>query len=426
MSSGYFIFDKNKCVGCQACVVACMNENGFQENQAWRHIFTNNQAKTPGIPLFHISLACNHCDEAPCMKYCPALAYTRSVFTGAVLHEADHCIGCQYCVWQCPYEAPKFNPSNGIVEKCHFCESRQKENQVPACAHLCPANALDFSFEVIDKAQISPSIPIALNPKPSLTITELYDPNGPEMDSKLFEKEELVIEQKKDKEIGANQEWPLLIFTFFIAVLVTLSAIGVNKDSADWIKWGMTISGAFGAMISTLHLGKKLRMWRALLNLKYSWLSREIFFFSIYYILMLIDFYVMDLNYYVMLIPGALTLFSIDMLYTPVQQKWKVPFHSGQTIFITISLLLLFHHDYILLLTVLLLRFALDIYNFISFEESLKKYPLFLIRWSMIDIGIILFIIGTPFWSLLLCIGLGEFLGRILFYENLEIEKIEL
>jgi len=308
--------------------------------------------------------------------------------------------------------------------KCHFCESRQKDKQAPACAELCPTNALDFSFEEIDKSQIPASIPLSINPNPSLKITELHKKEGPEMDLTLFEPEDLVIEEKENKEIGAQQEWPLLVFTFIIAVMVALTAAGANEDSAEGLKWGMCIAGAIGALMSGLHLGKKFRMWRAVLNLKHSWLSREVFFFGLYYILMLTDFFVLDVNYYIVLLPGALTLFSIDMLYTPVQQKWKIPFHSGQSIIISISLMLLLFKFYWILLAFMLLRMSLQVYAFHPLDEPLFKNKGFLIRWAMIDISIILVLFAVPFPIIFGLILLGEFLDRLQFYNHLHIQKI--
>lgn len=447
MSKSYFIFDKNRCVGCQACVVACMNENGFQTNQQWRNIFTQNQRKLPGIPLFHISLACNHCDDAPCMKNCPALAYHRSDITQAVLHQADACIGCQYCVWQCPYEAPQFNIKSGIVEKCNFCESRQIENKAPACASLCPTDALCFSFDEIDKTQIEPAIEVAENPFPALKITELDKEGGPEMDMGLFSSDtstistplsnrisvteeglnnELLLDTSTGSapNINAKHEWPLLIFTFIVAVLVALSVAGAGQDSADWLKWSMSITGGLGALLSTLHLGKKLRMWRAVLNIKHSWLSREIFFFGLYYSLMLIDFFIHDIHYYILLIPGILTLLSIDMLYRPVQVHWKNNWHSAQSIFITLSLSLLLFKFYWLLLALMFIRMFIDVYGFHQIDENIFKNKLFVARWATIDISIIMVLFGVAFPFIFGLIVLGEFLDRVKFYNELKIRKV--
>lgn len=420
MSANYFIFDKNRCVACHACVIGCMNENGFQSNLQWRNIITENEAKLPGIPLFHISLACNHCEDAPCMKNCPALAYTKSLFTGAILHNTEHCIGCQYCIWQCPYDAPKFNVQKGIVEKCYFCESRLLGNIAPACAVACPTNALDFSFENIDKKQITPSISVPNNPYPSIQIKELEKEEGPEMDMSLFYEEDLVAEQKKVKRVGAREEWPLLVFTFIVAVLVALSAAGAGKQSAEWLKWTMIGAAISGAALSSLHLGKKQKMWRAILNLKQSWLSREIFFFGVYFAALAAELFFFDLNYFLILIPGALTLLSIDMLYQPVQQRWKIPFHSGQSIFIATSLLLLLVHFYWLLLALILIRLSIQLFFMLTEMPPLKKKILILSRWGMIDISIIFLFLGFPFWSIFLVFSMGELLDRILFYDDLD------
>ncbi|NPD44864.1 MULTISPECIES: DmsC/YnfH family molybdoenzyme membrane anchor subunit [unclassified Lentimicrobium] len=420
MNSNYFIFDKNRCVGCQACVIGCMNENGFQSKQQWRNIITENEAKLPKIPLFHISLACNHCEDAHCMRNCPALAYTKSLLTGGIIHKPEHCIGCQYCIWQCPYNAPKFNSQIGIVEKCHFCESRLLDNQAPACATSCPTNALDFSFEEIDKKKILPSISVAKNPYPSIQIKELENEEGPEMDMSLFEKEDLVVEGKIVKRVHAKEEWPLLVFTFIVSVLVAFTAVGVGMQSPDWLKWSMMIVAIIGATLSSLHLGKKLRMWRAILNIKQSWLSREIFFFAIYFVALTINFFFFDLNYFVVLIPGALTLLSIDMLYQPVQEKWKIPFHSGQSIFITTSLLLLLLHFYWLLLALILIRIGIQLYPMLSNKPPQKLNTLILVRWGMIDLAIIFLFLGTPFWTIFISFSIGELLDRFMFYKDLD------
>jgi Fe-S-cluster-containing dehydrogenase component/DMSO reductase anchor subunit len=428
MSVNYFIFDKNRCVGCEACVVACINENGFQSNGTWRNIFSQNQAKLPGIPLFHVSLACNHCEDAPCMKNCPALAYHRSDISHSVLHMADACIGCQYCVWQCPYEAPKFNPSTGIVEKCNFCETRQSENKAPACASLCPTDALSFSSDEIDKSNIPMSIDVAENPLPSLKVQELEKKTGPEMDMSLFEGSSFIkpTNTTQDHRINAKHEWPLLVFTFMVSVLVAISVYLAEQDPPSWLKWTMAIAAGTGALLSSLHLGKKLRMWRAVLNLKQSWLSREIFFFGMYYLLMLIDFFFYNIHYYLILVPAILTLLSIDMLYKPVQHHWKLAFHSGQSIFTTLSITLLLFQLYWLLLAVLLIRMFIDVYGFGKLDDQLFKDKLFIARWATIDIAIILLLLGAPFPFILGMILIGEFLDRIKFYNELRIQKVSL
>jgi len=139
-----FVFDQNKCTGCQACQLACVIENELQFDASWREINTFNERHYPGAPLFHISLACNHCAEPACMNACPALAYSKDSETGAVIIDETKCIGCRYCTWACPYDAPKFDSAKGVISKCTFCNDRIKRGSQPACVELCPTGALTF------------------------------------------------------------------------------------------------------------------------------------------------------------------------------------------------------------------------------------------------------------------------------------------
>ena len=140
-----FVFDPNRCTGCHACRVACGIENELAPERSWRRIETFNARHHPGVPLFHVSLACNHCAEPACMYACPALAYHRDRSTGAVLLDEGKCIGCRYCAWACPYDAPVFDDERGVMSKCTFCDHRLKEGRKPACTALCPTRALDFA-----------------------------------------------------------------------------------------------------------------------------------------------------------------------------------------------------------------------------------------------------------------------------------------
>lgn len=139
-----FIFDYSKCVGCHACMVACYVENSTKPPLSWRQVNHFNKEKLPLLGFIHLSIACNHCADAPCLKACPSGAYYVDKDTYAVIHSPELCIGCKYCTWACPFDAPKYNPDRGIIEKCHFCYHRLKENELPACALNCPTGALSF------------------------------------------------------------------------------------------------------------------------------------------------------------------------------------------------------------------------------------------------------------------------------------------
>ena len=95
-------------------------------------------------PPVNISLACNHCKEAVCLNGCPSGSYFREPSTGAIVIDDQKCIGCRYCQWNCPYDAPKFNREKRIIGKCNLCYRGLQEGRLPACAVACPTGALNF------------------------------------------------------------------------------------------------------------------------------------------------------------------------------------------------------------------------------------------------------------------------------------------
>jgi len=73
-------------------------------------------------------------------------------------------------------------------------------------------------------------------------------------------------------------EWTLLCFTFTAALLVAWVTAGALAGFAP--RPEILLPAGLAAMgLSTLHLGRKSRAWRAMLNLRRSWLSREVVLF---------------------------------------------------------------------------------------------------------------------------------------------------
>ncbi len=163
MAQMKFMCDTKRCIECNGCVVACKNENS--EALEWgiqrRRVVTVNDGK-PGEAS--ISVACMHCDDAPCMKVCPANVFSKTE-DGIVQHDKDRCIGCGYCLYACPFGAPQFPKKSafggkGKMDKCTFCAggpntvagsaeekakygaNRIAEGKLPMCAELCATKAL--------------------------------------------------------------------------------------------------------------------------------------------------------------------------------------------------------------------------------------------------------------------------------------------
>jgi anaerobic dimethyl sulfoxide reductase subunit B len=144
MSQYGFSFDVSKCSGCMACVVACQDQNDFaaDANVAFRHVTKYEEGEYPEARIFHLSLACQHCGDAPCVMVCPTGAISRKQEDGSVIVNRDLCVGCHSCELACPFGAPKF-PEDGKMAKCDLCYIRREYDLKPACVRACPARALE-------------------------------------------------------------------------------------------------------------------------------------------------------------------------------------------------------------------------------------------------------------------------------------------
>lgn len=272
MSAGRFVLDLDRCTGCAACVVACSSENSVEPALAWRAVHTFNSRREPAVPVLHYSLACNHCAEPACLAGCPAAAYTRDPSTGAVLLDAGRCMGCRYCAWVCPYAAPRFDHDRGVMAKCTLCAHRLAAGRIPACCAACPTDALRFESLEGPGGPARPGFPdVGLRPAlrlagtrrrhpPSLTASPPHAP--------LAQPPRLLAWRR------LREEWTLWLFSTVMIVLVawfTAAAAG----GPSLLPPVFAGAGVAALGISALHLGRPLRAWRGLRNLRSSWISRE-------------------------------------------------------------------------------------------------------------------------------------------------------
>lgn len=138
------VTDLRKCVGCQACTVACNSEWEVPTGYARTHVrFTGASGVFPQLVASFFVAQCNHCDDPACIKPCPTGA-TFQAENGIVKVDRDLCIGCGYCVDACPYEARYINPITKKVDKCDFCSARLDKGLEPACVETCTAHAKFF------------------------------------------------------------------------------------------------------------------------------------------------------------------------------------------------------------------------------------------------------------------------------------------
>jgi ferredoxin len=87
-----------------------------------------------------------HCNEPACASACLVRAFSKTP-EGPVLYNKDVCIGCRYCMLACPFRIPSydyFDAYSPEVRKCTMCYDRIKEGKIPACADVCPKEAITF------------------------------------------------------------------------------------------------------------------------------------------------------------------------------------------------------------------------------------------------------------------------------------------
>ncbi|ELM3722601.1 4Fe-4S dicluster domain-containing protein [Edwardsiella piscicida] len=137
------IIDLRKCVGCQACTVACCMENLPPIGQFRTTVkqYEVSGAAANGVSqMFMLPRLCNHCENPPCVAVCPVQAtYQRD--DGIVMVDNRRCVGCAYCIQACPYDARFINQQTLTADKCTFCAHRLEAGLLPACVESCVGGA---------------------------------------------------------------------------------------------------------------------------------------------------------------------------------------------------------------------------------------------------------------------------------------------
>jgi formate dehydrogenase iron-sulfur subunit len=287
-----FEVDLDLCTGCKACVTGCHNLNGLDEGEVWRTVGLLHGG-SPAAPVQQtVTTACHHCVEPACMTGCPVKAYEKDPLTGIVKHLDDQCIGCQYCVFMCPYDAPKFNKARGIVRKCDMCSDRLAHDEAPACVQSCPNEAIRIAIvqrsEVIEAAESNAFLPGAPGPGDTLPSTvyrteralphNMLPANFYSLDREHAHLPLVVMLTLTQLAVGA--------FGLSLALgwmLARGTATGATDQRLGLSNALFALVLAFGALAaSSLHLGRPQYAFRAVLGLRTSGLSREILTFSMF------------------------------------------------------------------------------------------------------------------------------------------------
>ncbi|MEX2100525.1 MAG: 4Fe-4S dicluster domain-containing protein [Acidimicrobiia bacterium] len=135
------VIDQSRCIGCHACTTACKSENEVPLSVSRTYVKSVDHGIFPTVTRSFQVTRCNQCDDAPCVPICPTSAMFRRR-DGVVDFDKQACIGCKACMAACPYDAIFINPDDHSAEKCNFCAHRLDTGLEPACAVVCPVEAI--------------------------------------------------------------------------------------------------------------------------------------------------------------------------------------------------------------------------------------------------------------------------------------------
>lgn len=137
-----------KCVACKSCEIACV-----VEHSPGKSLFSalsveprpRQRVRVENAGAHSYPSRCQHCEDAACIGACPTGAMARDARTGAVVSDANKCIGCWMCVLVCPFGGVTADPIGKKAIKCDRCPDRAAVGLDPACVSACPTKALIFA-----------------------------------------------------------------------------------------------------------------------------------------------------------------------------------------------------------------------------------------------------------------------------------------
>lgn len=330
-----FTMDLDRCTGCRACVLACRIENELSAEAPWRRVTTFNERRAPGLPVLHYSMACNHCVDPPCAAACPARAISKDPASGAVTVDEARCLGCRYCSWICPFDAPRHDARRGVMRKCTFCAPRLAASLPPACAAACPTGALvcgDFRgaggsadrLPGFSRQGIEPAVSVLPRAR-GLTPPQGALAGGPVPRDALCR-----LPSPAAEGLALSHEWPLVAFTFLLAVLVGAFA-GSLLGGPRLPPFVFAAAGIAALGISLFHLGRPLRCLAAVRNVASSWLSREIALAAAFVAVATLSLNWPTLPFAAPLaaVLGFASLAAVDLVYGATADRRRRDIHSG-------------------------------------------------------------------------------------------------
>lgn len=174
------VIDNRKCIGCNACSVACMAENNLPPGVTYRKVLEVEDGEYPDLKRYFMPTNCMQCAKAPCIEA------SNKVIPGSMSRRLDGIVTIDYKKMKgrkvfdaastaCPYPyslyydegknytdgTPQVQPyekrtfieygkmltrkdTKDTTRKCHFCIQRIESGMLPACVSTCTGQAMYF------------------------------------------------------------------------------------------------------------------------------------------------------------------------------------------------------------------------------------------------------------------------------------------
>lgn len=161
------LIDLNRCTGCNACIIACKQENDLPPrldavpgSTGFSYIrveVVGPEGEYPDLSQYYLPVPCMHCANPACLEICPTEAiYKRA--DGLVLINESECTGCEECLTACPYDAISMDGERNVARKCTLCAHLIDQGDQPACVRACNAGAIIFGNLADMESEISRDI----------------------------------------------------------------------------------------------------------------------------------------------------------------------------------------------------------------------------------------------------------------------------
>jgi Fe-S-cluster-containing dehydrogenase component len=150
------LYDSTLCIGCQACVDACRRANDVPYSDAQALYYDNDRLsantkniikkyEAPDGRVAFMKMQCMHCLDPACASACMLGSFKKRL-GGAITWDPDKCVGCRYCQVACPFGVPQFEWGTAVphLVKCELCTHLVADGGTPACADVCPREAVIF------------------------------------------------------------------------------------------------------------------------------------------------------------------------------------------------------------------------------------------------------------------------------------------